>query len=278
MGTVIDLATKKAARIAAKQGTEVIEQGAKAASKGVKGTRKASKKMLDDIDNGLKDLEILETMSVDDKLRSRMEKNLSKKQKKRDAAVNKQRRTNEYNNNVLKSKQKRLDYEKTFEAKRLSDLEKSYDGVFDDNNIVFKRKDVINNDGTFNASKADDYYHEITNKAVDFKREIKDVVDMPMERARKIVNEEDILNSKVVNGGTSNIKASSQTKKNQQGNPNPAGDAATKNPSAKKKKDPKADNWVYKAAAAGVGGGLVLSMSNSKGQQSNQQLYGQGGY
>jgi hypothetical protein len=278
MGTVIDLATRKAARIAAKQGTEVIEQGAKAASKGVKGTRKASKKMLDDIDNGLKDLEILETMSVDDKLRSRMEKNLSKKQKKRDAAVNKQRRTNEYNNNVLKSKQKRLDYEKTFEAKRLSDLEKSYDGVFDDNNIVFKRKDVINNDGTFNASKADDYYHEITNKAVDFKREIKDVVDMPMERARKIVNEEDILNSKVVNGGTSNIKASSQTKKNQQGNPNPAGDAATKNPSAKKKKDPKADNWVYKAAAAGVGGGLVLSMSNSRGQQSNQQLYGQGGY
>ena len=54
--------------------------------------------------------------------------------------------------------------------------------------------------------------------------------------------------------------------------------AATGNSSAKKNKDPKADNWVYKAAAAGVGGGLVLSMSNSKGQQSNQQLYGQGGY
>lgn len=54
--------------------------------------------------------------------------------------------------------------------------------------------------------------------------------------------------------------------------------AATGNSSAKKKKDPKADNWVYKAAAAGVGGGLVLSMSNSRGQQSNQQLYGQGGY
>ena len=50
------------------------------------------------------------------------------------------------------------------------------------------------------------------------------------------------------------------------------------NKPGKKKKDPKADNWVYKAAAAGVGGGLVLSMSNSKGQQSNQQLYGQGGY
>lgn len=46
----------------------------------------------------------------------------------------------------------------------------------------------------------------------------------------------------------------------------------------KKPKDPKADNWVYKAAAAGVGGGLILSMSNSRGQQSNQQLYGQGGY
>lgn len=48
--------------------------------------------------------------------------------------------------------------------------------------------------------------------------------------------------------------------------------------SSAKKKDPKADNWVYKAAAAGVGGGLVLSMSNSRGQQTNQQLYGQGGY
>lgn len=54
--------------------------------------------------------------------------------------------------------------------------------------------------------------------------------------------------------------------------------AATGNSSAKKTKDPKADNWVYKAAAAGVGGGLVLSMSNSRGQQSNQQLYGQGRY
>lgn len=54
--------------------------------------------------------------------------------------------------------------------------------------------------------------------------------------------------------------------------------AATGNSSAKKKKDPKADNWVYKAAAAGVGGGLVLSMSNSRGQQNNKQLYGQGGY
>ena len=50
------------------------------------------------------------------------------------------------------------------------------------------------------------------------------------------------------------------------------------NKPGKNKKDPKADNWVYKAAAAGVGGGLVLSMSNSRGQQSNQQLYGQGRY
>lgn len=37
-------------------------------------------------------------------------------------------------------------------------------------------------------------------------------------------------------------------------------------------------NWVYKAAAAGVGGGMVLSMANNKGQQTNNQLYGQGGY
>lgn len=67
-------------------------------------------------------------------------------------------------------------------------------------------------------------------------------------------------------------------KTNQQGNPNPAGNAAIGNKSAKKKKDPKADNWVHRAAAIGVGGGLVLSMSNNKGQQTNQQLYGQGGY
>lgn len=39
-----------------------------------------------------------------------------------------------------------------------------------------------------------------------------------------------------------------------------------------------ANNFVYRAAAAGVGGGLVLSMANNKGQQSNAQLYGQGGY
>ena len=54
---------------------------------------------------------------------------------------------------------------------------------------------------------------------------------------------------------------------------------SNKNASAKNQ-DPKgnANNWVYKAAAAGVGGGLVLSMANNKGQQSNSQLYGQGGY
>lgn len=38
------------------------------------------------------------------------------------------------------------------------------------------------------------------------------------------------------------------------------------------------NNWVYKVASAGVGGGLVLSMANNKGQQSNSQLYGQRGY
>lgn len=38
------------------------------------------------------------------------------------------------------------------------------------------------------------------------------------------------------------------------------------------------NNFIYKMAAAGVGGGIVLSMSNRKGQQSNSQLYGQGGY
>lgn len=37
-----------------------------------------------------------------------------------------------------------------------------------------------------------------------------------------------------------------------------------------------AQNWVYRAAGLGVGGGLVLSMSNNKGQQTNNQLYGQG--
>lgn len=47
-----------------------------------------------------------------------------------------------------------------------------------------------------------------------------------------------------------------------------------------KNQDPKgnANNWVYKAASVGVGGGLVLSMANNRGQQSNSQLYGQGGY
>ena len=48
------------------------------------------------------------------------------------------------------------------------------------------------------------------------------------------------------------------------------------NKNNKKQGDP--NNIVYKMAAAGVGGGIVLSMSNRKGQQSNSQLYGQGGY
>ena len=35
------------------------------------------------------------------------------------------------------------------------------------------------------------------------------------------------------------------------------------------------NNWVYKAAGAGVTGGLVLSMARDRGQQNNNQLYGQ---
>lgn len=35
-------------------------------------------------------------------------------------------------------------------------------------------------------------------------------------------------------------------------------------------------NLTYKVAAMGVGGGLVLSLASNRGQQSNQQLYGQG--
>lgn len=35
------------------------------------------------------------------------------------------------------------------------------------------------------------------------------------------------------------------------------------------------NNWVYTAAKAGVGGGLVLGLANSKGKQSNGQLYNQ---
>lgn len=271
---VIELTSKRAVKESAKQGIEAIEQGTKASSKGVKSVKNVSKKILDDIDNGFKDLELFETMNVDDKLKSRMEKNLSKKQKKRDAAVNKQLRINEYNNNIKKNNQKRLEHEKIIEAKRLSDLEKSYDGVFDDNNIVFKRKDVINNDGTFNSSKADDYYYKITNEAIDLKNNIKNkyLVDVSIDKAKKFVNEKDILNSKVVNGGTSNVKRSSQSKKNQQRNHN------QNKSNSKNNTNINPNNWVYKLAAAGVGGGMVLSMSNNKGQQTNSQLYGQGGY
>ena len=35
------------------------------------------------------------------------------------------------------------------------------------------------------------------------------------------------------------------------------------------------NNIAYRAASAGVGGALIFSMANNKGQQSNQQLYGQ---
>lgn len=34
-------------------------------------------------------------------------------------------------------------------------------------------------------------------------------------------------------------------------------------------------NWVYGAGATAIGGGILFSMSNNKGQQSNSQLYGQ---
>lgn len=49
-------------------------------------------------------------------------------------------------------------------------------------------------------------------------------------------------------------------------------------PDVKNNRNGNGNNWVYKMAAAGVGGGLVLSMSNNRGQQPNSQLYGQGGY
>ena len=36
------------------------------------------------------------------------------------------------------------------------------------------------------------------------------------------------------------------------------------------------NSFAYKAAGLGVGGAIVFSMANNKGQQSNSQLYGQG--
>lgn len=51
---------------------------------------------------------------------------------------------------------------------------------------------------------------------------------------------------------------------------------ATKN--AANNADPKdvGNNWGYKAAGVAVTGALVLNMSSNRGQQSNNQLYGQG--
>lgn len=52
-------------------------------------------------------------------------------------------------------------------------------------------------------------------------------------------------------------------------------DASIGNASAKDA-NLKARNFVYKAAAMGVGGGVVLNLFNNKGEQSNTQLYGGG--
>ena len=54
--------------------------------------------------------------------------------------------------------------------------------------------------------------------------------------------------------------------------------AAFRQNKQKKNTAPKGNpnNWVYKAAGLGVGGAIVFSMANNKGQQSNSQLYGQG--
>lgn len=66
------------------------------------------------------------------------------------------------------------------------------------------------------------------------------------------------------------IKGHIEKNKNTTNTKSPAGG----NKSAEKKTMDR-DNFVYKMAAMGVGGGLVLSMANTGGQQSNAQLYGQ---
>lgn len=102
--------------------------------------------------------------------------------------------------------------------------------------------------------------------------------DYKIKKNREI-NEFDNLDSETkkildeigqTHGGGSNDKT---------GNPKSTVNKKSSNASAKNT-DLKGNgnNFVYKMAAAGVGGGLVLSMSNKKGQQSNSQLYGQGGY
>lgn len=78
------------------------------------------------------------------------------------------------------------------------------------------------------------------------------------------VRRQQAQNTKATNANISSIGTKSQSGRN----------VSAKNIDTKSNPN----NWVYKLAAAGVGGGMVLSMSSNKGQQANSQLYGQGGY
>lgn len=126
------------------------------------------------------------------------------------------------------------------------------------------------------ASNTDEAFRngEISSMRQQLKNNSRDVSDRgsrleERQRIKNSPNESFARRQQAQNTRSTNTNTSSIGTKSPSG-----GNASAKNTDTKAN----ANNWVYKAAGAGVGGGIVLSMFNNRGQQPNSQLYGQGGY
>lgn len=104
------------------------------------------------------------------------------------------------------------------------------------------------------ARNLKEQWNMLDNEILKNQRNIK-ILNAKTSKAPKIKNDQNV-NFKKLNSRPSKVNSVSKP-------PTPNG------------LSPNANNWVRTAVGTGIVGGLVLNMSNNRGQQSNSQLYGQ---
>lgn len=281
MNNVIDFTQEAIKRGVKKVAKEGIESGSdnvvNAARKTISNKTKA---ISDDVVDAVRDMNLKSSMSSDEINRLRYEKNQARKINKANAAENKIRRTENYNNNVKNNALKSEQNKQVIQQKREAKMAKEYENVFNDSNITFKRSDVINADRTFNSKAADDYYYKLTNDAIDLKSGTSALKNTPISNVRKILNDMDIKDrAKSVTDMRSKAASSAAATGAKNASDAASEVAATKKDDARKLLT---KSNIQKGVGLGVGGYLVLNMFDQGGKMSNAELYGQqqqyGGY
>lgn len=282
MNNVIDFTQEAIKRGVKKVAKEGIESGSDNVVNAARKTISNKTKAISDdvVDYAVRDMNLKSSMSSDEINRLRYEKNQARKINKANAAENKIRRTENYNNNVKNNALKSEQNKQVIQQKREAKMAKEYENVFNDSNITFKRSDVINADRTFNSKAADDYYHKLTNDAIDLKSGTSALKNTPISNVRKILNDMDIKDrAKSVTDMRSKAASSAAATGAKNASDAASEAAATKKDDARKLLT---KSNIQKGVGLGVGGYLVLNMFDQGGKMSNAELYGQqqqyGGY